>query len=66
MRTLSVEALADIVAQDYASRFPHRLTDKSRLTRRLEGFRKREYPSLHKVEEEDLSRAVTRIESRQG
>lgn len=66
MRTLSVEALADIVAQDYASRFPHRLTDKGRLTRRLEGFRKREYPSLQKVEEEGLSRAVTRIESRQG
>ena len=66
IRILSVGALADIVAQDYASRFPHRLADKSRLTRRLEGFRKREYPSLRKVEKEDLSRAATRFESRQG
>jgi hypothetical protein len=49
VRTAQTSTLAEIVVRDYAARFPHRLADKSRLDRRLLGFRQREYPDLEQV-----------------
>jgi hypothetical protein len=66
INALSPSALATIVVYDYAARHPHRTADATRLSRRLQGFREREYARFSSVETEDLLDAEERWRSEQG